>query len=239
MGYRRNRMDLNDLLYCPLDIENPPNDCLDHLNNIDINKLITDEYRSCYHVPLMFDFKPGNFTWTPFAFPYKSLRQWFEDVLFPITGKSRVMIITTPPGMKNPPHIDCSKDKFDKTLQHKFRYVFQGNIDDLWFMTANGDVQCTQGPDKPFVMSGSWPHHMTNTTDQYKFTLALGAPWDGSVDDNSYVDLINRSYNQYKKYYLGKAQHKLPYNWKDLFEENYTFRDKASSFSKFLVDKQS
>jgi len=230
-------MDLKDLLYLPLDIENPPTDFLDHLNNLKFERLVTDEYRSCYHVPLMFDFKPGQFTWTPYAFPYKALREWAEDVLFPWTGKSRIMIITTPSGVQNPPHIDCSKEVFDTTLQHKFRYVLQGNIDDLYFMTNSGDVQCTSGPDKPFVMSGKWPHYMTNTSSDTKFTLALGAPWDGSADDKKYVDIIERSSVVYNKYYLSKEDKQLPDNWEELFEENYTFRQKAESFSKFLVDK--
>jgi hypothetical protein len=230
-------MDLKDLLYCPLDIENPPVDFLDHLNNINLDKLVTDEYRSCYHVPIMFDFKPGKFTYTPFAFPYKSLREWCEDVLFPITGKSRIMIITTPPGVQNPPHIDCSKEKFLNTLQHKFRYVLQGNIDDLYFMTNNEDVQCPSGPDKPFIMSGSWPHWMTNTTNEIKFTLALGAPWDGSEDDDQYVNLMQKSFTKYNDYYLGKGNKVLPDDYESLFEENYTHRKKAEEFSSFLVDK--
>lgn len=221
---------IESLLYLPLDIENPPTDFLDHLNNLKHEKLYTDEYRSCYHVPLMYDFKPGNFYWTPFALPYKSLREWFEDVLFPITGKSRVMIITTPAGVQNPPHIDCSKDKFQTTLQHKFRYVLQGNIDDLVFMSKQGDVRCNAGPDKPFVMSGSWPHYMTNTSNNTKFTLALGAPWDGSIDDKQYVDLITKSYSKYNNYYQGFDNIDLPDNWEELFEENYTFRERAKDY---------
>jgi hypothetical protein len=223
---------IESLLYCPLDIETPPTDFLDHLNNIKYEKLYTDDYRSCYHVPIMYDYKPGNFTWMPFAFPYPSLREWLEDVLFPITGKSRVMIITTPPGVQNPPHIDCSKEKFRTTLQHKFRYVLQGNIDDLVFMSDNGDVVCNAGPDKPFVMSGSWPHYMMNTSDTTKFTLALGAPWDGSVQDKTYVNLLTQSYNKYSEYYQSFENLNLPENWEDLFEESYNFRQKAQEFLK-------
>jgi hypothetical protein len=221
---------IESLLYLPLDIENPPTDFLDHLNNLKYEKLYEDKYRSCYHVPIMYDFEPGNFAWTPYAFPYKSLREWFEDVLFPITGKSRVMIITTPPGVQNPPHIDCSREKFHTTLQHKFRYVLQGNINDLVFMNKHGDVVCNAGPDKPFVMSGSWPHYMTNTADTTKFTLALGAPWDGSLEDQLYVDLITKSYHSYKDYYQGFDELELPADWEELFEDNYNFRQKAKEF---------
>lgn len=221
---------IKSLLYLPLDIETPPTDFLDHLNNLKYDKLYNDEYRSCYHVPIMYDFAPGNFAWMPFAFPYPSLREWLEDVLFPITGKSRVMIITTPPGVQNPPHIDCSKENFSTTLQHKFRYVLQGNIDDLVFMSKQGDVQCNTGPDKPFVMSGSWPHYMTNNSNNTKFTLALGAPWDGSVDDNRYVNLLTKSYNTYSDYYQSFENIDLPDNWEELFEDDYNFRKKAKDF---------
>lgn len=221
---------IESLLYLPLDIENPPTDFLDHLNNLKYDKLYVDDYRSCYHVPLMYDFKPGSFSWMPFAIPYPSLREWFEDVLFPITGKSRIMIITTPSGVQNPPHIDCSREKFRTSLQHKFRYVLQGNIDDLVFMSKQGDVRCNAGPDKPFVMSGSWPHYMTNTSNTTKFTLALGAPWDGSFEDKKYVDLLNRSYNTYNQYYQGFEDIELPDDWEQLFEENYTFREKAKNY---------
>jgi hypothetical protein len=221
---------IKNLLYLPLDIENPPTDFLDHLNSINFKKLYVDEYRNCYHVPLMYDFQPGKFSWMPFAFPYKSLREWFEDVLFPITEKSRIMIITTPPGVQNPPHIDCSKDRFQTTLQHKFRYVLQGNIDDLVFMSNQGDIPCNNGPDKPFIMSGKWPHHMTNNSNTTKFTLALGAPWDGRLEDKPYVELLTKSYNTYKKYYQGFENIELPLNWEELFEENYTFREKAKNY---------
>lgn len=218
---------IENLLYLPLDLESPPRDFLDHLNSIKYDKLYTDDYRNCFHVPLMYDFVPGKFFWTPYAMPYKSLREWCEDVLIPITGKSRIMIITTPPGETNPPHIDCSRDKFETTLQHKFRFVLQGNIDDLVFITRDSEITCNKGPDVPFVMSGKWPHYMKNSYDKTKFTLALGAPWDGSIEDKNYVDLIKKSYKKYKKYYQHSTDIQLPDNWEDLFEENYTFREKA------------
>lgn len=224
-------MNIESLLYLPLDIENPPTDYLDHLNNLKIEKLYDDKYRHCYHVPIMYDFKPGNFAWTPYALPYPSLREWAEDVLFPLFGRSRIMIITTPAGATNPPHIDCSREKFETSLQHKFRYVLQGNIDDLYFMSDKGDVQAPAGPDKPFIMSGKWPHYMTNTSGSTKFTLALGAPWDGDINDTSYVDLLSRSYNTHKKDYL-QADFGLPENYSELFEDNYDFRQRAKKFLK-------
>lgn len=224
-------MDLSKLLYLPLDIENPPLDSLDHLNNLDFKKIYQDDYRDCYAVPLMYDFKPGKFTWTPFAFPYQTLREWFEDILFPLLGKSRIVIITTPEGGANVPHIDCDEYHFHNSLQHKFRYVMQGNIDDLYFMTDHGDIQMPGGVDKPFVMSGSWPHYMTNTYKGTKFTLAYGAPWDGSLEDPVYKNLLERSYVKYSEYYLS-MKYGLPENWDSLFQKEYDFRTKAKKVLK-------
>lgn len=216
----------DNLLYLPLDMENPPLDHIDYLNGLDFSKIYQDDYRNCYHVPVMYNqAKKEEFQWMPWSFQMPKLRQWCEDVLFPITGRSRIMIITTPNGTKNPPHIDCSREMFD-TPQHKFRYVLQGNVDDLDFLGKDKNVRPT-AIDKPFVMSGKWPHEMHNTSGDTKFTLALGAPWDGTYNDKNYVDLLDRSYQKYKDYYLG-VDFELPNNWEDLFEEKYTFREKAN-----------
>jgi hypothetical protein len=68
-------------------------------------------------------------------------------------------------------------------------------------------------------MSGKWPHEMHNTSGDTKFTLALGAPWDGSYTDQEYVNVLNQSYQKFEDYYLG-VDFELPDNWEDLFEEN-------------------
>jgi hypothetical protein len=71
-----------------------------------------------------------------------------------------------------------------------------------------------------------------NTSDTTKFTLALGAPWDGSVQDKTYVNLLTQSYNKYSEYYQSFENLNLPENWEDLFEESYNFRQKAQEFLK-------
>ena len=222
---------LEDLLYLPLDMENPPNDFIDWLEDLQFKNLYQDDYRNCFHVPIMFDMNKGNFKWTPWAYQVPQLREWCEDVLFPLTGKSRIMIITTPSGDENPAHIDCSEEMFT-TLQHKFRYVLQGNVDDLEFIGEEATLKPTS-VDKPFIMSGKWPHKMKNTTNKTKFTFALGAPWDGSVDDNNYVSLIERSYKKYETFYLENTL-QLPNNYKSLFESEYNYRQKAKDL---LIEK--
>jgi hypothetical protein len=47
-------------------------------------------------------------------------------------------------------------------------------------------------------MDGGWPHGMTNTTNEIKVTLAMGAPWNGN---EIYTDLIN---------HLNRQEHQMP-----------------------------
>jgi len=219
---------VEDLLYCPLDIENPPNDLTEYLNGLKHESLYQDDYRNCYHVPIMYDKVKGNFYWMPWSLKVPQLREWCEEVLFPITGKSRIMIITTPKGHENPAHIDCSPELFNTTLQHKFRYVLQGNIEDLEFLGAEGSLS-PKPIDKPFIMSGKWPHKMKNTSENTKFTLALGSPWDGNLDDENYVNLLEKSYKKYKNYYL-KNTLTLQNDYESLFEQESVYRKKADKF---------
>jgi hypothetical protein len=207
------------LLHLHLDIENPPLTCLDKLNDTEYNGLVRDDYRNCYHVPMMLSNDTG-FEWTDTSREFPELVEWTEDVLFPWTGRSRIMIITTPPGETNPPHIDCSPGMFN-TLQHKFRYVLQGNVDDLIFMSEQGDITLDQTVDKPFIMSGKWPHYMTNNTDKTKFTFAFGAPWDGDLDDENYVEILNSGYQTHKDMYKSYQGYKLPQEYEEFYQDNY------------------
>ncbi len=122
---RKKKTMFEKLLYLPLDMEPPPLDCLDKLNDVDFLDIIRDDFRNCWHVPLMFSSTDLNakkedikyldepYKWTKFIDKFSTLKEWCEDVLFPFTGKSRIMIITTLPGETNPPHIDCSREKFN------------------------------------------------------------------------------------------------------------------------------
>tara|TARA_Y100000389_G_scaffold119180_1_gene116356 strand:- start:602 stop:1240 length:639 start_codon:yes stop_codon:yes gene_type:complete len=208
-----------NLLYLPLDIENAPKDCLSKLNDIDFQKIYRDDYRNCWHVPLMAPVN-SDYHWTPISNEFKSLVDWAEDCVFPLLGKSRIMIITTLSGTSNPPHIDCSPKMFN-TLQHKFRCVLQGNIDDLVFMSSKGDVYLEETIDKPFIMSGKWPHYMLNSGTETKFTFAFGHPWDGDLSNNTYFDLLNRSQMLYNDSYMTSKNLELPYDYERYYEDKY------------------
>ena len=44
---------LNNLLFLPLDIPNPSMDILKDLDAINYDNMSEDQYRNCYHIPIM------------------------------------------------------------------------------------------------------------------------------------------------------------------------------------------
>lgn len=130
--------------------------------------------------------RSGDFMWVPHA--PAVITEWFDQVVFPWIGMhARVMALITQPGVSNHEHIDCDRHELN-TRQHKFRIVLQGRTDTLYFKTRQGDISAPEAPGG-FVMDGSWPHGMTNSTDHVKVTLALGAPWTGK-DSYSNLDIM-------------------------------------------------
>lgn len=150
--------------------------------------------------------------WSKFALETPELIEWYEKH---INIKTRIMIITTPPGAHNKTHIDCTPDSFDQ-VQHKLRYVFQGEVGSLTYNTNAGDIPVHE-IDKPFCMDGSWPHYMINNTDKRKYTLAIGSPWVPDMDDAWYSELLERSANIYEDYVIRSAGVELPDNYEQYF----------------------
>ena len=154
-------------------------------------------------------------------------KEYLEEHIFPWSQRASVVIITTKPGDFNAPHIDCSPNKFN-TLQHKFRYVLQGNVSDLEFITKEKKLRVHE-INQPFIISGKWPHTMLNTTNKRKYTLALGSPWEPTLVDEKYISLLKKSYNKFKDYYISINKLKLPDNYEDLYEEKYKSKSRAKS----------
>lgn len=202
------------LIFLPLDIPNPP-DCTKYWDTLTEQDLYVDDYRTCHHIPIM----TGDGQWTQIAEQTPQLINWFEQYVFTWAERSRVMIIRTEPQKENAPHIDCSPQKFN-TLQHKLRYVFQGKVDSLYFIHNKGQERPKE-IDACYMMSGRWPHAMNNYTNNRKYTLALGAPWEPDPNEPKYADILNKSYHKYKNYYIGHHDWSLPSNWRDLFENKY------------------
>lgn len=200
------------LAFLPLDIPNPPK-YIDYWNSLEYDELIRDDFRSCWHIPLMT--RDGE--WTKFAKEMPEFIEWYEKY---INIRTRMMIITTPANTENAKHIDCSPDKFGNTVQHKLRYVFQGEVSSLTFCDGEKDKSVPE-IDKPFCMDGAWPHYMINTTAARKYTLAIGAPWEPEEDDSWYVNLLKRSYEVYKDSYMSSENWILPDDYVHMYDPKY------------------
>jgi len=207
-------MNIHNLIFLPLNIPNPPS-YIDFWNTIPYSSMIKDLYRNCFHIPIHIP-KEG---YTTFANQTPELCAWINEYIFSFTDLTRVMIITTPPNGSNSVHIDCSPSKF-KTLQHKIRYVFQGKVSSLEFITKSKNIK-PKDNDSCFVMDGSWPHTMHNNTNLRKYTLAVGYPWEPLPEDDNYINLLKDSYKKFENNYIELDKIDLPYNYKDFFEKKY------------------
>lgn len=173
-----------------------------------------DKYRATNMLPLMTkeaksgvmgssNRQGGDFMWLPHT--PECVKNWFDKVVFPWMGtKTRVMALMTKPNFANEEHIDCDPHKMG-TMQHKFRIVIHGKTSTLYFMTKTGNVFAPE-VDGPFIMDGSWLHGMNNDTDDFKLTIAAGAPWNGNPQ---YTNVTNL---------LLKSDYEMPDNYRDYFQ---------------------
>lgn len=228
---------IEDLLYIPLDIKNPPEDAIKGIEDIPDEMMKWDEFRSCRLIPLAIDYNEKDvIEWLPqYIDRFPKLKKWLEKEVIPVTGFGRTLIIVTDPNEINDPHIDAAPDTFETNLNHKFRYVLQGNVDDLEFLTDTGSTLRMPNVDKPFIMNGKWPHKMHNTHSGRKYTLAIGAPWEPDADCTRYESLISKSYKQYHNEYMSCADTGMPDNWETMFEDydkNKANHEDAKDFAK-------
>jgi len=197
---------MKDILFLPLDI---PYLTLDYDKLVSVAQTldtIADEYRNCEHIPIRWTRSVNNshnkLQWTDIAenqFP--EVIEYAEQHLKPFVGEiPRIMIITTPPNTEGFDHIDCSPKSFDD-VQLKFRSVLHGKTSTLYFLNEQGEREyAPEIGQQPFLMDGGWPHGLDNFTNKYKFTLAIGAPWECKPIPQL-VELV--------------AESKLRYEWQD------------------------
>lgn len=204
-----------NLLFCPINFPPPPSKIIEIFDGISYDRMKADEYRSCFHIPIL----TSDYKWTEFADLVPELRSWLEEYIFDWC-RGKIMVITTPPGALNPPHIDCApKEMF--TPQHKFRAVLQGETGTLKFMTRSGEISIPN-VDRPFIMSGNWPHYMHNQSDRRKYTIAIGKPWLPSIDDERYRAILDEGMTSFKSdFRFFETYDDLPEDYHMLFEERY------------------
>ncbi len=194
---------MSDLLFSKVNFPDfDHNKVVDEILTIDPKYWWWDEYRATNMLPLMTKGgrtgKSGSnnrsnlteFTWVQYT--PSTLVNWFEEHVFPWMGmKSRVMALMTKPNFANNEHIDCDKKEMG-SKQHKFRLVLKGRTDTLYFITNKGNIH-VPNISGPFIMDGSWPHGMINSTDEVKLTIAVGAPWCGNDSYSNTVDMLLKS----------------------------------------------
>ena len=180
---------------------------------------IWDDYRYCYVLPLCTKNAGlkkkdvsnrediSSFYWTSLAPEF--IKEYFEKYVFTWTKmKSRILVLKTLPHQKMKIHIDCSPERF-YTIQNKFRIVLKGKVNSLYFQTNLGSLHVPEIT-TPYLMDGSWPHGMNNTSDVIKYTLAFGSPWTQSDYYPGYTPLI---YKNTKK--------DLPLKYEQYFHRKY------------------
>ena len=207
-------MNLKDIIFLPLDM---PSLEVDYDKLVTVyesyrDNLVPDEYRNCLHMPVHYDCYDTNraseLDWTEFADYLPEVKQYIIDHVEPALGMiPRAMIICTPPQTEGYPHIDCTKDVFDE-VQLKFRIVLAGKTSTLYFIEdPEARVYAPEIGHTPFFMAGEWPHGLDNFTENYKFTLALGAPWN-CEETPELLDLVERSTK--KNRYVRREELTLP-----------------------------
>lgn len=211
-------LDYKKIVFLPLDL--PKLDIPYERIYAKLPNSIEDRYRNCNHIPIIVD-TPGSrnkqefLKYTEESNDFPEIIEYLETYIKPfMVNLPRAMIISTPPGGKNKIHIDCSRKKFD-TLQLKFRIVLHGSTDTLYFLDKNKKQFAPSIGNQPFLMAGEWPHGMDNTSDYYKFTLGLGAPWDCELN-KPFTNLVERSI---KKYDCVWNDFELPNNYERYFME--------------------
>ena len=211
---------IENLIYLPLNICNPPKGCIDGIEEITDDMMKWDEFRSCNLIPLAIDYREKDvIEWVPqFIDRFPKLKSWLEEEVFTKIGFGRTLIIVTDPDKTNAPHVDAAQETFIDVLNHKFRYVLQGNVSDLVFISKDGNTTIPE-LDHPYIMNGKWPHMMHNTHSNRKYTLAIGAPWEPSINDEQYRNLIEDAYSKFNKNYIGSFGSELPDNWEEMFED--------------------
>ena len=181
-------------LYIPLDIQMPENvriESISFFDSLPESLWNPNKFRNSYFLTLytrsISEVKKDNeaeeLKWLMNKTPM-CLRSWIEDKLMPYFEPfGRVALIKSLPGDCMNVHVDAGKVSFDRMLMEpKFRYVMDGTLDDLYFETNEGSIQCK--PCSPsYIIDGAWPHYAINKENKRRYVLGVGRPWLGQIND--------------------------------------------------------
>jgi len=223
----------DELLYLPLDLPTPPKDffqkLIKHLEiqnhdvksldtKLDIDQCYYDEYRNSGILHLTD--RAGNLLNAVTDFDTAGeMAEWY-NTMWDTFAPTRSALTITMPGDVVPPHIDCAAAVFHKP-QHKLRYVVQAEVP-MQFLTDKEYISpAFPWIDSVFVFSGKWPHMLTNNSNKNVYIFTMGSPWESSLTNSKYVDLLNRSYIKNHEYYISNADITLPHRFWEMFETKY------------------
>ena len=192
---------LEELLFLPLDLPELPTIDPHRVEEAKKNSFLRDDFRNCFHIPIFntngssSDFQKGtanSLQWTPAADVLPEIKHYILNHLQWMSPMGRAVIICTPPKTENPIHLDCTtKDIHQNHI--KFRAVLQGTTSSLWFWDGQQKHPVKELGRKPFLMSGKFPHGMTNDSNDYKYTLAIGSPWDANPECIELKKILEKS----------------------------------------------
>lgn len=218
-------MNGHDLIFATLNIPAPPPEFLAWVKSQEEPRWWWDSYRTCHMLNLYTTGQGESGASTARLRWQQGVPDFFirymEDNVWPIIdGPTRTIIIRTlGPDGGNADHIDCMRSQFG-TIQHKLRVVLEGYTDGLYFLNGT-ERRFIPHVDQNvwYLIDGSWPHGQRNEGVGYKYTLCLGAPFNGHEDLSRYP---------IKDILISKSELKLPDNLDDYFR---TYRgDKASVY---------
>lgn len=139
------------------------------------------------------------------------LSRYIEDHLFSwMEQPGRVNILATPEKTNMNIHYDCRKGS-QYQARPKLRVILNGSTSDIFFLNSRSKNHRTHAPsvDSAFIIDGSWPHGVVNTSKGMRVTIAIGSPWEGHRDfipklgsQNLLKEHISIPY--YSEYFLDK-----------------------------------
>lgn len=198
-------VDRENIVFAALDEPSPPPSVLEYIKTITPG--IPDDYRNCKHIPLI---APGGVSdpskikqayidklkpaWTDIGLATPGLVEYMEQHVFPYSKSrlGRLFCIVTAPNSVGYPHIDATEGRFHK-INLKWRSVIQGPVESMYMITENGNVHVPAIGDRPFLMAGEYPHGVIQDSNDWKYTLAYGSPWQGDDPDDPIDEWLERS----------------------------------------------
>ncbi len=142
--------------------------------------------------------------WTENADKTPALKAFLEEKIFEIIKPmGRVTILKTAPGNIMNEHYDCAEDELNK-YKPKLRVVVSGEIEGLYFCGESEKVYIPKDFNT-YVIDGASAHGMKNVSSEYKYTICIGAPWEGEYTEKG-EELLRESIEKYKDIIIFKEQ---------------------------------